>query len=432
MISLMNQSTQSNDGQTTVDHTNDPPLLPNLPNHLAQIILSTIQPTLLYAVCRQWRRLIYTPQFPSFLSLYAVVASTAGNDVSFFTFDPISGKWTPLPSPEMDPPIHFLHHHPSFISRNLTIQSLIVCGFLVLIAATGHDFFPALSHPLVFDPLTGEWFRGPLMTNPRRWCAVACVNDTVYVASGVGAQYRGDVARLVEKWDVKKRRDEWRWEEVVGLKDGQFSRESVEGVAYKGKICMVNVKGNAGKEGVVYDIMENRWEKMANGMVSGWDGPVCVARSFKPVPPSDPVPLADLTANMEEVNQNISITNDIIARPEPETSFIDSHLLSASASMHGEEEEEEEVMYLVNETTGGVRKYDDENDCWKDVIEGSELLKGAEQMAIGGGKICVVSHGRIIVVDVVAKPVKMWVVDPPRPECEVISVHILGRPCIRL
>ncbi|GKC28788.1 RNA-directed DNA polymerase, eukaryota, partial [Tanacetum coccineum] len=104
-------------------------------------------------------------------------------------------------------------------------------------------------------------------------------------------------------------------------------------------------------------------------------------------------------------------------RPEPETSFIDSHLLSASASMHGEEEEEE-VMYLVNETTGGVRKYDDENDCWKDVIEGSELLKGAEQMAIGGGKICVVSHGRIIVVDVVAKPVKMWVVDPPRPECE--------------
>lgn len=429
----MNQSTQSNDGQTNVDHTNDPPLLPNLPNHLAQIILSKIQPTLLYAVCRQWRRLIYTPQFPPFLSLYVVVANSTDNTVNFFTFDPISGKWKPLPSPEMDPPIRILHHHPSFISRNLTIQSLTVCGFLVLIAATGHDFLPALSHPLVFDPLTGEWFRGPLMTNPRRWCAVACVNDTVYVASGVGAHYRGDVARLVEKWDVKKRRDEWRWEEVVGLKDGQFSREAVEGVAYKGKICMVNVKGNAGKEGVVYDIMENRWEKMAYGMVSGWDGPVGVTRGFKRVSPSDPIPPADHTThttNMEEVNCSSSKTNDIITRLEPESSFIDSRLLTARASMHGEEDEE--VMYVVDEKMGGVRKYDDENDCWEDVIEGSELLEGAEQLAIGGGKICIVSHGRIMVVDVMAKPVKIWVVDPPRTEYEVISVHILGRPCIKL
>ncbi|KVI00593.1 F-box/kelch-repeat protein SKIP25-like [Cynara cardunculus var. scolymus] len=369
MICFLNQSTHS---ETTVDPSDEPALLPGLPNHLAQACLSTVRPSLLSAVCRQWRRLIYTPYFPPFLSLYAIVANNNGSHLSdsvgFFNFDPISSKWTTLPTPTVDPPLRFLHRHPSFISRNLTIQSLTVSSRLVLIAATGHNFLPALSHPLIFDPLTGEWFLGPPLSNPRRWCAAGSIGDAVYVASGVGAHYRGDVARMVEKWDVKRRRDEWRWEEMAALNDGRFSRESVEAVGYKGKLCMVNVKGNAGKEGVVYDVEENRWEKMAAGMLSRWKGPVGVA--------------------------------------------------------------EEKVMYVVDEEKGAVRKYDDENDCWEEMIEGSELLKGAEQMAVGGGKLCVVSGGgrRITVVDMVAEPVKLWAVDPPLPENEVISVHILSRP----
>ncbi|KAJ0623282.1 putative kelch-type beta propeller [Helianthus annuus] len=398
MICSLKKSTDPNDGQTTVDSKDEPQLLPGLPNHLAHLVLSTVRPSLLSAVCRRWRHLIYTRHFPPFLSLYAIVASSNSNSnsnsttddnnsnglsrlsdsIDFFAFDPISSKWTTLPPPNVDPPLRLLHRHPSFISRTLTIQSLTVAGCLVLIAATGHNFLPALSHPLVFDPLTAEWCLGPPLTYPRRWCAAGCFRNTVYVASGIGAHYRGDVARMVEKWDVKRShcdklsdlRDEWRWEEVAGLKDGRFSREAVEAVGYKGKICMVNVKGNnAGKEGVVYNIEENRWEKMSTGMVSGWNGAVGVA--------------------------------------------------------------EEEVMYVVDEENGGVRKYDDESDCWQEVIQGSDLLKGAEQMAVGGGKICVVTGGggRITVVDVVAEPVRMWVVDPPRPESEVISVHIMRRPC---
>ncbi|KAK9058197.1 hypothetical protein SSX86_023037 [Deinandra increscens subsp. villosa] len=379
----LKKSTTTDDGQTTVPE--DPHLLPGLPNHLSQLILSTVRPSLLSAVCRRWRHLIYTPHFPPFLSLYATVAnndtSHLSDSVDFFTFDPISATWHPLPPPTTVPPLRLLHRHPSFISRTLSVQSVTVSGCLVVIAATGHNFLPALSHPLVFDPLTGDWCVGPPLNDPRRWCAAGCFRDTVYVASGVGAHYRGDVARRVEKWDVKKSRignklsdlrDEWRWEEMAGLKDGRFSREAVEAVGYKGKICMVNVKGNnAGKEGAVYHIEKNRWEKMPPGMVAGWNGAVAVAA------------------------------------------------------------EEAEVMYVVDEEKGGVRKYDDESDCWHEVIQGSELLKGAEQMAVGGGKICVVAGGgaRITVVDVVAEPVRMWVVDPPRPESEVISVHILRRPC---
>ncbi|KAL8262468.1 hypothetical protein R6Q59_023817 [Mikania micrantha] len=377
MICPLNKSKDTDDGQTTVDHQDEPQLLPGLPNHLAQVVLSTVRPSLLATVCRQWRHHIYTRHFPPCLSLYAIVANK--DSVDFYNFDPISSKWTTIPPPKIDPPLRLLHRHPSFISRRLTIQSVTVSGCLVLIAGTGDNFLPALSRPLVFDPSTAEWCLGPLITNPRRWCATGSFHDTVYVASGVGAHYRGEVAKMVEKWDVKRSSehsklsdliDEWRWEAVAGLKDGRFSREAVEAVGYKGKICMVNVKGNnAGKEGAVYDVKRNQWDKMPAGMVSGWNGAVGVA--------------ADAV-----------------------------------------------VMYVVDEDKGSVRKYDDETDCWEQVVEGSELLKGAEQMAVGGGKICVVTGGggRITVVDV-ADPVKMWVVDPPRPESEVIAVHILSRPC---
>ncbi|KAJ9558607.1 hypothetical protein OSB04_013221 [Centaurea solstitialis] len=365
MISSLNHPT--NPQTTTVDPTDDPPLLPGLPNHLAQTCLSTVPPSLLSAVCRQWRRLIYTPHFPPFLSLYAIVANNntdstrLSGSVAFFNFDPISSKWTALPDP---PPLRFLHRHPSFISRNLTIQSLTVSDRLVLIAATGHDFLPALSHPLVFDPIAGEWILGPPLSDPRRWCAAGSIGGAVYVASGVGARYRGDVARRVERWDVKRRR--LQWEEVAAMNDGRFSREAVEAVGYKGKLCMVNVKGN-----VVYNSLILYWRPVGE---DGGRNAFTVER---------PGGVAD-----------------------------------------------EEVMYVVDEEKGAVRKYDDENDRWEEVVDGSELLKGAEQMAVGGGKICVVSGGgrRITVVDVLAEPVKMWAVDPPLPENEVISVHILSRP----
>lgn len=61
------------------------------------------------------------------------------------------------------------------------------------------------------------------------------------------------------------------------IRDGRFSREAIEAVAYKGKLCMVNVKGNAVKEGVVYDMESDRWEEMPEGMVAGWKGPAAAA-----------------------------------------------------------------------------------------------------------------------------------------------------------
>lgn len=185
------------------------------------------------------------------------------------------------------------------------------------------------------------------------------------MASGVGSQYRGDVARSMEQWDLKKKRENWRWENMTPLKHGRFSREAVEAVGYKGKLCMVNVKGNAVKEGLVYDVEANQWEVMPIGMLAGWNGP--------------------------------------------------------AATMN------EEVMYVVDEVMGVLNEYDGEKDYWKKVIELPQL-KQAEQIAAGRGRVCVVcANGeRIVVVDVVVRPARVWVVEPPCGQ-EVVAVHILPR-----
>ncbi|KAL3565165.1 hypothetical protein D5086_033211 [Populus alba] len=226
------------------------------------------------------------------------------------SFDPISSLWRSVPSIPKDPPLHLLHRHPSFLSRTLSVQSLTVSNHVVLISGTTQQFVPALSRPLVFHPESNKWFFGPPFTSPRRW-------------------------------------------------------EPIGAIGYKGKLYMVNVKGNAPKEGLVYDVEENQWNDMPRGMLAGWNRP--------------------------------------------------------AATMN------EDAIYVVNEVTGALSEYDCKKDCWKKVIELPEL-KLAEQIAAGRGRVCVVcANGEtIVVVDVVARPARFWVVEPPQGQ-QVAGLHILPR-----
>lgn len=187
-------------------------LLPGLPNHLADRCLFSLPPAMLLSVCHSWSRLLYSPSFPPFFSLYALIFNnnkpshnnnnnnySFNSSMEFFCFDPISSTWNPLPAPPQNPPLRLLYRHPSFLSRKLPVQSLGVCNNLILIAATTPHFLPALASPLVFNPQSNTWFFGPQLSIPRRWCATGSVGGVVYVASGVGAHYRGDVARSMEK-----------------------------------------------------------------------------------------------------------------------------------------------------------------------------------------------------------------------------------------
>ncbi|XVF00017.1 hypothetical protein REPUB_Repub03eG0249900 [Reevesia pubescens] len=329
-------------------------LIPGLPDHIAELCLSRLHPSLLYSVCRSWRRLIYSPLLPSFPSLYTLFSSS-NNQIKFLSFDPISSKWEAVPPPPA--PLHLLLHHPSFISRNLPVQSISVCGnLLVLLAATAPDFNPALPRPLIFSPLSRSWSLGPPMATPRRWCAAGASGPAVYVASGIGSNFSTDVARSLERWDL----DAMRWKKMRQLKDGRFSRDAIEAVSWRGKLCMVNVA----KQGTIYDTKNDIWEDMPEGMVGGWRGPV--------------------------------------------------------TSM------DEDVLYAVDEGKGVITRYNQDTDDWGQIMK-SERLRGARQMAAGGGRLCVIcSDGEILVIDVVMAPPRLWVVESP-PGLEPLGVHVLPR-----
>ncbi|XP_057521191.1 F-box/kelch-repeat protein SKIP25-like [Amaranthus tricolor] len=356
------------------NNNNQQQLIPGLPDHISHLILSKIPPLKLYSICHPWRNFIYSLIFPPFYSLYAVltpdnlITNSSSNfhqqfltPISFFIFDPISSRWAPLPPP---PPFSLLVRYPSFISRDLPVQSVTVGDKLAVVAGTTQHLAPAVPKPLVFDPITHGWDYGPRVPVPRRWCATGSSSGSLYIASGVGSHFSSTTARSVERWDPSKPNGP-KWEKLTPLKDGRFSREASEAVGLRGQLYLVNVKGNAAKQGAVYSLKKNTWKDMKEGMVAGWRGP--------------------------------------------------------AASMA------EEVMYMVDESKGTLKMYNEEKDEWVNVME-SDKLRGAQQMAARGGRLCVVCNGgsEIVVVDVVATPPRLWAVEPPK-GFNVAAVHILPR-----
>ncbi|CAN4128294.1 unnamed protein product [Withania somnifera] len=355
-------------------HHNHQSLIPGLPDDIALICLSQVQPSIVYSVCHSWRRLVYSPSFPPFLSIYSLLkpSHSQKTSVELANFDPISAKWNLLPPPPLNPPLRLLLHHPSFISRHLPIQSVSVSGNFILVAATTDPLLPALSMPLVFNPLNNKWTNGPPLATPRRWCAAGASHGVVYIASGIGSSYNPEVARSVEKWDLNNNNNnnnnstkDGKWEKMNGLKDGKFSREAIEAVGWRGKLCMVNVKGDAAKEGIIYDVGSDKWHEMPEGMLMGWRGP--------------------------------------------------------AAAM------DEEIIYTVDESKGALKKYDPGNDSWIEIFE-NEMLKSAQHISAAGGRVCVVgaSGDGIVVVDLVAEPPSLLVVENPV-GFQVLNVHILPR-----
>ena len=59
---------------------------------------------------------------------------------------------------------------------------------------------------------------------------------------------------------------------------------------------------------------------------------------------------------------------------------------------------DKEMIYVVDETKGVMKKYNDDGDNWSEVVV-DERLKGAEYIAAGGGRVC--EKDVILVVDVV-------------------------------
>ncbi|GKV02485.1 hypothetical protein SLEP1_g14919 [Rubroshorea leprosula] len=69
------------------------------------------------------------------------------------------------------------------------MQLISVSGHLVILAASTHDFFPALSCPLVFNPIPRSWTFGPPLATRGRWCATGASRTVADVASGIVSHF---------------------------------------------------------------------------------------------------------------------------------------------------------------------------------------------------------------------------------------------------
>ncbi|KAF5763027.1 putative kelch-type beta propeller, leucine-rich repeat domain superfamily [Helianthus annuus] len=168
-----------------------------------------------------------------------------------------------------------------------------------------------------------------------------------------------------ESFDEKQ---DGNWIKMRSLKNSKLCREPIDAIGWKGKLCMVNVKGDFTKEGFIYNLDSDEWAEMPVGMLGGWRGPV---------------------AAMEEA-----------------------------------------TMYVVDESRGVLRRYNEDVDNWSEVMV-DERLKGAEYIAAGGGKVCVVceNHVGIVVVDVAVVPPRLRVVEMA-PGHEILGVYIMPRMCL--
>jgi len=169
------------------------------------------------------------------------------------------------------------------------------------------------------------------------------------------------------------------WEPLPPMRDCRFSRDAAEAVCSGGKVCMVSLRSRGAKEGAVFDLAARRWEDMPPGMLAGWKGS------------------------------------------------------AAAASTGGAE-----TIFVVDDERGALIAYDWGGDRWRTVAE-SERLKGAAEMAAGGGRVCVAAEdgAKVIVVDVTtpkpprraggpAAAPRMWEVAAPAGK-RVVALHVLPR-----
>ncbi|GAB2295961.1 hypothetical protein Dimus_030107 [Dionaea muscipula] len=323
-------------------------LIPGLPDHVAQICLSKLPPSLLFSVCSSWRRFIYSPLFHPFHTLYILSAPSASahhrpiaTPISLLNFDPVSSL------------------RPTSLHRILTRPYASSSAILPSSVATSQSNLSPLATPPSSSPPppssstppSPARLSFPLSSTPP----IPGPTDPPSLSPAAGAPrelWRGQSSWRVGSAAASRETGVAReapmtvastgsgggggWEKLAGSRTRRFCREAIEAVGWKGKL----------------------W----------WRGP--------------------------------------------------------AAAM------EEEVIYVVDESCGVLRRYDEDGDRWVDVLE-SDRLRRAQHVAASGGRVRVVSSdggggGVVVVVDVTVAPPRLVVVDMPS-GFDALTVHVLPR-----
>ncbi|KAH1067223.1 hypothetical protein J1N35_032210 [Gossypium stocksii] len=267
-VSKSSSGKQQNDHDQEY-HKKSEPLIPGLPDEIAELCLLHLPypyQSLARSVCCSWNRTITDAGFLlsrrslslslPYLFVFAFHNSTAR--IQWQAFDPRSGRWfilPPMPCPKSVFP-------PGFACSSIPRQ-----GQLYVLGGMRSDTQTSINTTVVYTTSTNQWSIASPMVTPRSFFAAGNVNGKIIAVGGSGAEYNDSITS-VECYDPRKDT----WEHVAKMRVGLARYDS----AVVGSKLYVTEGWTwpflFSPRGSVYDLENDTWQEMKDGMKEGWTG----------------------------------------------------------------------------------------------------------------------------------------------------------------
>ncbi|KAK9266058.1 hypothetical protein L1049_018467 [Liquidambar formosana] len=251
------------------DHENYEPLIPGLPDEIAELCLLYIPypyQTLVRSVSSSWKRAITHPSFLlskkalslslPYLFVFAFDKSTAR--IQWQALDPRSGRWFVLPPMPISDAVCPL----GFACASLPSQ-----GKLFVLGGMRSDTGTPMQTTITYRTSTNQWSLASPMSTPRSYFAAGNINGKILAAGGTGAG-GGHSMSTVECYDPDK--DTW-----VAAAKMRMGLARSDAAVVGNKLCVTEGwtwPFEFLPRGGVYDGDRDTWQEMNVGMRDGWTG----------------------------------------------------------------------------------------------------------------------------------------------------------------
>ncbi|XP_019054267.1 PREDICTED: F-box protein AFR-like [Nelumbo nucifera] len=255
-MAILEASTTATVENLEENKENSEPLIPGLPNEIAEHCLLHLPypyQTLVRSVSSSWNRAITNPNFllsKKTLSLslpyiFVFAFHKPTGKIQWQALDPRSGRWFVLPPMPCVKPVC----PPGFACASLSRQ-----GALYVLGGMRSDTETSLQTLMTYRPSTNRWSLASPMLTPRSF----------FAAGSIG----GDTISTVECYDPEKDT----WAPVAKMRAGLARYDA----AVVGNSMYVTEGWtwpfSFSPRGGVYDAEKDTWEEMTVGMREGWTG----------------------------------------------------------------------------------------------------------------------------------------------------------------
>ncbi|XVF89473.1 hypothetical protein PTKIN_Ptkin19aG0133100 [Pterospermum kingtungense] len=251
------------------NHNKSEPLIPGLPDDVAELCLLYLPypcQSLVRSVSSSWNRAIIDPGFLlskrslslslPYLFVFAFHKSTAR--IHWQALDPRSGRWFKLPS---------MPCHKAVCPAGFACTSIPRQGQLYVLGGMRSDTETSMQTTIFYSTSSNQWSIASPMMTPRSFFAAGNVNGKIMAVGGSGPGCNDSIT-AVECYDPQKNT----WESVAEMRMVLARCES----AVIGSKMYVTEGWTwpflFSPRGGVYDLENDTWQEMKEGMKTGWTG----------------------------------------------------------------------------------------------------------------------------------------------------------------